>query len=534
MYQVYLRSFADGNGDGIGDIGGLRTRLPYLAELGVDGLWVNPWYPSPMVDAGYDVSNYRDIDPVFGTLSEGEKLIVEAHNLGLRIVIDIVPNHCSSAHPWFVEALAAGPRAAARRRFCFRPGRGIDGELPPDDLTSQFGGSAWSRVIEPDGQPGEWYLHLYAPEQPDFNWDHPQVRNEFEDILRFWLDRGVDGFRIDAAKDLVKESAALENSKILSEAVLHHRFNRVHHIYQSWRRIADSYSDDRFFIAELTSLEPKGMALYLYPNELHSAFNFDFLSCPWDANVMRNVIDTTLATNTPVGAPSTWVLSNHDVTRHVTRYGRVDTSFNALDRQYQYQAPCDLIMGQRRARAAALLLLALPGGMYIYQGEELGLWEVEDIPDELRQDPIWSQSHNLDHGRDGCRVPLPWEGKTPPFGFSPAGSSAAAWLPQPADWLEITIEAQRKDPDSVLELYRTALRIRRTETALGTGDMHWLNSPDRVLAFTREPGFTCVANLTGTAITLPENDGVILRSEQWEGDWLPPDTAVWLRTAQSS
>jgi len=246
------------------------------------------------------------------------------------------------------------------------------------------------------------------------------------------------------------------------------------------------------------------------------------------------VIDTTLATNTPVGAPSTWVLSNHDVTRHVTRYGRVDTSFNALDRQYQYQAPCDLIMGQRRARAAALLLLALPGGMYIYQGEELGLWEVEDIPDELRQDPIWSQSHNLDHGRDGCRVPLPWEGKTPPFGFSPAGSSAAAWLPQPADWLEITIEAQRKDPDSVLELYRTALRIRRTETALGTGDMHWLNSPDRVLAFTREPGFTCVANLTGTAITLPENDGVILRSEQWEGDWLPPDTAVWLRTAQSS
>lgn len=529
MYQVYLRSFADGNGDGIGDIAGLRTQLPYLVDLGVDGIWINPWYPSPMVDAGYDVMDYRNIDPIFGTLAEGEKLIAEAHELGLRIIIDIVPNHCSSSHPWFIEALTAGPKSLARRRFCFRLGRGANGEEPPDDLVSLFGGSAWSRVVEPDGQPGEWYLHRYAPEQPDFNWDHPQVRNEFEDILRFWLDRGVDGFRIDAASDLVKESTLPDRVPYVSKTILHHSQNRVHDIYRTWRRIIEGYPGERVFVAELTSLEPKKLARYLYPNELHSAFNLEFMSCPWNASAMRATIDATLSANTLVGAPPTWVLSNHDVTRHLTRYGRADTSFNANDRQYG--APCDLHLGAKRARAGALLMMALPGGLYVYQGEELGLWEVEDIPDEMRQDPIWVRSNHHDKGRDGCRVPLPWKGTEPPFGFSSPEAIAAPWLPQPKSWWNRTVEAEINDIGSMLQLYRAALRVRRSEPALGDGAMRWLPSPATALAFTRHMGFSCVVNFSPAAIALPRHEGVLLASGPLEETMLPPDTAVWLRVA---
>ncbi|MEU2703112.1 MULTISPECIES: glycoside hydrolase family 13 protein [Micromonospora] len=526
IYQVYPRSFADGDGDGIGDVAGIRSRLDHLAALGVDAIWFSPWYPSPMADAGYDVSDYRDIDPVFGTLAEVEALIAEAHALGIRSIVDVVPNHCSDAHPWFRAALAGGPGAPERDLFWFRAGRGPGGDLPPTDWTGEFGGPTWTRTTDPDGTPGDWYLHLFAPQQPDFNWDHPRVRAEFEDILRFWFDRGVDGIRIDSAGLLVKDGTLPEVHPDRP-----HPFrdqDGVHDVYRAWRRIADSYPGGRALVGEVWLPDRQRFANYLRPDELHTAFNFDFLGCAWDATSLRESIDGTLAAHAPVGAPATWVLSNHDVTRHVTRYGRADTRFSFAAKREGI--PTDLELGTRRARAAALLSLALPGAAYVYQGEELGLWEVEDIPYELRQDPMWERSGRVDPGRDGCRVPLPWQGDTPPFGFSPDGAAAAPWLPQPADWKDRTVRAQTGDPHSMLELYRAALTLRRAEPALGDGTLTWLPAPDGVLAFAREPGFTCLVNLGDAAVPLPAHDRLLLASGPLDDDRLPPDTAVWLRT----
>ena len=526
IYQVYPRSFADGDGDGIGDVAGIRSRLDHLAALGVDAIWFSPWYPSPMADAGYDVSDYRDIDPVFGTLAEVETLIAEAHALGIRSIVDVVPNHCSDAHQWFRAALAGGPGAPERDLFWFRPGRGPGGDLPPTDWTGEFGGPTWTRTTDPDGTPGDWYLHLFAPQQPDFNWDHPRVRAEFEDILRFWFERGVDGIRIDSAGLLVKDGTLPEVHPDRP-----HPFrdqDGVHDVYRAWRRIADSYPGGRALVGEVWLPDRQRFANYLRPDELHTAFNFDFLGCAWDARALRESIDGTLAAHAPVGAPATWVLSNHDVTRHVTRYGRADTRFSFAAKREGI--PTDLELGTRRARAAALLSLALPGAAYVYQGEELGLWEVEDIPYELRQDPMWERSGRVDPGRDGCRVPLPWQGDTPPFGFSPDGATAAPWLPQPADWKDRTVRAQTGDPHSMLELYRAALTLRRAEPALGDGTLTWLPAPDGVLAFAREPGFTCLVNLDGAAVPLPAHDALLLASGPLDDDRLPPDTAVWLRT----
>ncbi|MGC3862615.1 glycoside hydrolase family 13 protein [Micromonospora chersina] len=526
IYQVYPRSFADGGGDGVGDIAGIRSRLPYLAELGIDAIWFSPWYPSPMADAGYDVADYRDIDPVFGTLAEAEALISEAHALGIRTIVDVVPNHCSDAHPWFRAALAGGPDAPERELFWFRPGRGPGGDQRPTDWIGEFGGPTWTRTVNADGTPGDWYLHLFAPEQPDFNWDHPRVRAEFEDILRFWFDRGVDGIRIDSAGLLVKDGTLPET--LPDRPHPFRDLDGVHEIYRDWRRVADSYPGERALIGEVWLPDRQRFANYLRPDELHAAFNFDFLGCAWDAAALRESIDGTLSAHAPVGAPATWVLSNHDVTRHVTRYGRADTRFSFAAKREGI--PTDLELGTRRARAAALLSLALPGAAYVYQGEELGLWEVEDIPYELRQDPMWERSGRVDPGRDGCRVPLPWAGDTPPFGFSPDGTAAAPWLPQPADWKDRTVRAQTGDPHSMLELYRAAIAIRRSEAALGDGGLTWLPAPDKVLAFARDPGFTCVVNLSAAAVPLPAHERLLLASGPLDDDRLPPDTAAWLRT----
>ncbi|MFJ8686633.1 glycoside hydrolase family 13 protein [Micromonospora wenchangensis] len=526
IYQVYPRSFADGDGDGIGDVAGIRSRLDHLAALGVDAIWFSPWYPSPMADAGYDVADHRDIDPVFGTLAEVEALITEAHALGVRTIVDVVPNHCSEAHPWFRAALTGGPDAPERELFWFRPGRGPDGDLPPTDWTGEFGGPTWTRTTDPDGTPGDWYLHLFAPQQPDFNWDHPRVRAEFEDILRFWFDRGVDGIRIDSAGLLVKDGTLPEVHPDRPHPF--HDRDGVHDIYRAWRRIADSYPGGRALVGEVWLPDRQRFADYLRPDELHTAFNFDFLGCAWDAAALRESIDGTLGAHAPVDAPATWVLSNHDVTRHVTRYGRADTTFSFAAKREGI--PTDLELGTRRARAAALLSLALPGAAYVYQGEELGLWEVEDIPYALRQDPMWERSGRVDPGRDGCRVPLPWQGDTPPFGFSPDGAAAAPWLPQPTDWKDRTVRAQTGDPHSMLELYRAALALRRAEPALGDGTLTWLPAPPRVLAFAREPGFACLVNLGAEAVALPGYDRVLLASGPLHDDRLPPDTAVWLRT----
>jgi len=525
IYQLYVRSFADGDGDGIGDLAGVRARLPYLAELGVDAIWFNPWYPSPMSDAGYDISDYRGVDPLFGTLSDADALISEAHAHGIRIIIDVVPNHSSDKHPWFVQALADGPGSAARDRFWFRPGRGPGGDQAPNNWQSIFGGPAWTRVTEPDGSPGEWYLHLFAPEQPDFNWDCPAVRTEFEDVLRFWFDRGADGIRIDSAALLTKDPALPDIVPGEQQGPVHPYTDRddVHDIYRSWRAIADE-KPGRVLIGEVWLPDAGRLARYVAADELHTVFNFPYLGCAWDAAALRRVIEETLALN----APATWVLSNHDVDRIVTRYGRADTAFDLQRRRYFHSFPTDLRLGTRRARAAALLTMALPGSAYIYQGEELGLWGVQDIPDELRQDPIWRRTNGADPGRDGCRVPLPWSGTEPPFGFSPA-SSSEPWLPQPKEWRDLTVAAEAASGESMLRLYRDALRIRRSEPAFANTPMTWGPAPEGVLAFDRGTAVRCVANLSSDAVPLPADATVLITSGPLSSGLLPPDTTAWLR-----
>jgi alpha-glucosidase len=537
IYQVYVRSFAAAGpaGDsGMGNLAGVRARLPYLADLGVDAVWFNPWYPSPMADAGYDVADYRSIDPLFGTLDEAGKLIAEAHELGIRIILDIVPNHGSDAQAWFTAALAAPPGSPERDRFIFRAGRGEHGERPPNNWISEFGGPAWTRVTGPGGQLGEWYLHLFAPEQPDFNWGNAEVQAEFEDVLRFWFDRGVDGFRIDSAVLLAKDPALADYDPDDPGAGIHPFVDRdeVHDVYRAWRRIADSYPGDRVLIGEVWLPDVARTTRYLRPGELQTVFNFDFLRCPWDAAELHQVIEATLASHRQVHAPATWVLSNHDVIRNVTRYGRADTSFDRPG--YRIGEPTDLALGTRRARAAALLSLSLPGTAYVYQGEELGLWEVEDLPGEARQDPMWQRSNHEHLGRDGCRVPLPWSGDGPPFGFlaradGPAGEST--WLPQPASWSSLTVEAEAADPASMLSLYRHALQVRHREPAFTTDAFTWLPAPAGVLSYRRGADVTVLINLSGRPVDLPPDSEILAASHPGPpGDRLPPDSGVWLRT----
>jgi alpha-glucosidase len=527
IYQVYVRSFADDNGDGIGDLAGVRTRLPYLVDLGVDAIWFTPWYVSPLADGGYDVADYRAIDPSFGSLDEAERLISEARKLGIRTIVDIVPNHVSDQHPWFQAALAAGPGSPERARFWFHPGRGVNGDEMPNKWLSNFSGPAWTRTQNPDGTPGEWYLHLFSAQQPDLNWSDPAVRAEHEAVLRFWLDRGVAGVRIDSAMLLMKDPTLPEVPAEPGPGE-HPNTDRdeLHEVYRRWRILADSYSDSRILVGEIWLPDIDRFANYLRPDELHTAFNFDFLARPWDAASLRDSIDSTLAAHAPVGAPATWVLSNHDVTRPVTRYGQEDSSFAFATRRAG--VPSDIELGRKRARAAALLAAALPGSLYIYQGEELGLDEVQDLPAHQLQDPMYLRSGGTDPGRDGCRVPLPWAGTCPPFGFSPAGATGEPWLQQPDRWERLTVEAQEQDPRSMLSLYRQMLRIRRSDSDLGDGELRWLPSADGVLAFARGEKFVCMTNFTQAPIEMPAGASVLLASVEPSAGLLPPDATAWL------
>lgn len=509
LYQVYIRSFADGDGDGVGDISGLRSRLPYLAGLGVDALWITPFYPSPMADGGYDVADYRDVDPLFGSLDDAQALVSQAHDHGLRVLVDLVPNHTSDQHEWFRTALASRPGSAERERYIFRRGRGPAGTKPPTDWRSVFGGPAWQQV--PDG---EWYLHLFAPEQPDLNWTNPEVIAEFEEILRFWLDRGVDGFRIDVAHGLAKDPD-MPDVGDAGESVLeptqrtdHPHWDRdeVHEVYRRWREITDSYDGERMLVGEAWVATPERRARYVRKDELHTAFNFTFLRAPWEPAPLRRVIDDCLAADAAVGAPTTWVLANHDVVREVTRYGGGE-------------------LGVRRARAAALLMLALPGGAYVYQGEELGLEEVTDLPEELLQDPAWQRSGRTVRGRDGCRVPIPWETSGPSLGFG----AGPGWLPQPEHWSQLSVAAQSGVDGSTLELYRAALHLRH---GLRGETLEWLDSADDVLAFRRESdgvgAVVCVVNLGAGPTALPSGE-LLLTSDQLADGALPADAAAWVR-----
>ena len=530
-YQVYVRSFADSDGDGIGDLPGITARLPYLRDLGVDALWITPFYASPQADHGYDVSDYYDVDPLFGQLSDADELLDRAHELGLRVIVDLVPNHTSDQHPWFVEALAAGPGSAARDRYLFRPGRiGDDGvEGPPNNWMSRFEGPAWTRVShdpeQPDG-PGEWYLHLFDTSQPDLNWHHPDVPAMFEDVLRFWLDRGVDGLRIDVAHGLFKadglpdqilgpgESADPGESLITQRPGHTPMWNQpeVHEIYRGWHRLLASYPGDRMAIAEAWVRDPGDIADFVRPDELQQAFNFHWLAAPWSATAFRGVIEQTLAV---VPAP-TWVLDNHDVMRPVTRYG----------------GPDDPALGVTRWRAAFLTMLSLPGSAYLYQGGELGLPQV-DVPPELRQDPRANVPGR--GGRDGCRVPIPWSGDKPPFGFGPGDGQP--WLPQPESWADLSIEAQTGDPASTLEFTRRALAVRHEVFALlaalpGEAPTQVYGTDDELVI--RRGPLVCHLNTGASAIPpgsleqLLDGYEVVLCSGEVPGG---PDTATWLLPA---
>ena len=551
VYQVYPRSFADADGDGTGDVQGIIDKLDYLAKLGVDAVWVSPWYPSPLADGGYDVSDYRGILPEFGTLEQADTFVARAHELGMRVLIDLVPNHSSDEHAWFQAALAAAPGSAERDLYLFRDGLGDDGELPPNNWPAMFGGGAWERTTDPDGTPGQWYLHLFDVKQPDWNWDNRAVVDEFDAILRFWFDRGVDGFRIDVANSMAKAPGlpdldvdpdtgrplanSLTGSPYLNQP-------HVHDILRRWRTVADSYVDSdlgaRVFVSEAWVTPASELAKYVRPDELHSTFNFDALMCEWSAESQRNVIDLTLRATGAVGAPPTWVLANHDTTRVVTRYGRPVTGArftpDGMDLESFAgvgsvpQGATDVALGRRRARAAVLLELALPGGAYVYQGDELGLEEVEDIPEELLQDPTWERSGHVVRGRDGCRVPIPWSGTRAPYGFGSADNPP--WLPQPEGWAALTAEAQDGDPASHLNHYRAALAERRRHPALGDGTLTWDDDvPASVLSFTRDPGFRCVVNFGPDAYALPADAQILVASGNAASGTLGVDEAVWLQ-----
>ncbi|MFB8189442.1 glycoside hydrolase family 13 protein [Microbacterium sp. NPDC055988] len=527
IYQVYVRSFSDGNGDGIGDLAGVRSRLPYLKSLGVDALWFTPWYESPLADGGYDVQDYRRIDPRFGSLEEAEQLIAEALEYGIRTIVDIVPNHISDRHDWFQQALAAEPGSPERERFWFHPGRGADGEEMPTNWVSSFQGETWTRTRNADGTPGEWYLHLFTPQQPDLNWNHPDVRREHEDVLRFWFDRGVAGVRIDSAALPVKDPTLPDLPTGTAPTSGHPHIDRdeLHDIYRDWRAVADEYDGERVLVGEVWLDDAERFARYLRPGEMHTAFNFGFMTQPWSAQAMRDSITRTLAEHAPVGAPATWVLSNHDVTRPVTRYGQADSSF-AFERK-RFGTPTDAVRGVRRARAASLLVAALPGSLYIYQGDELGLPEVE-VPVDAIEDPMHFRSRGVDPGRDGCRVPLPWAGTATPYGFG-----GTPWLPQPDDWATLTVEAQDADPSSTLNLYRAAIAL-RTRIADFTGsDLEWLELGADVLAFRRGDGTVSITNLGVVPVPLPAHHEVLLSSAPLDGA-LPPDSTAWLALRPSA
>ena len=515
VYQVYARSFTDSNGDGVGDLAGVTSRLQHIADLGADAIWLTPFQRSPQADHGYDVSDYCDVDPLFGTLGDFDHLVAAAHALGLRVIVDLVPNHCSSEHPAFRAALATGPGSPERARFHFLPGRGVHGELPPNNWPSVFGGPAWTRVTEPDGSPGQWYLHLYAPEQPDWNWRHPATGALMDEALRFWLDRGADGVRIDVAHGLFKADGLPDHHAPHEIEPMRLRGNplacdqeEVHEVYRRWRGICEEYSPERVLVGEVNLL-PERAARYLRPDELHQAFAFAFLAAPWDARAWRAAATELLESAEATGSPVTWVVENHDVVRTPSRYGGGSR-------------------GTARARAAVLAVLALPGSAYLYQGQELGLPEV-DVPVAARQDPAWLRSGVT---RDGARVPVPWTcDPAGAHGFSSA-PTAQPWLPVPVDgWAALSVAAQSGRPESTLELCRRALELRRrlhAEGRLTPDDAAAVVVQGEGLLVADRGSLRLVVNLGEAPEVLPPGEVLLTSGPLEVGDQLPPDTAAWL------
>lgn len=534
VYQIYPRSFADANGDGIGDIAGILSRVDYLAELGIDAVWLSPFYPSALADGGYDVADYRDVDPRIGTLEEFDRMVQALHERGIHVIVDIVPNHSSNLHEWFQEALAAGRGSAARERYIFREGTGPDGSEPPTDWVSVFGGGAWERVED-----GQWYFHHFAVEQPDLNWSHPEVRADFVKTLRFWSDRGVDGFRIDVAHMLTKDLTEPLPSRAELEAIdsttgQHPITDRddVHEVYAEWRRVFNEYDPPRTAVAEAWVQTPERRARYASAEGLGQAFNFDLLEADFDAEQFRSLITVNLAQSELTGSSTTWVLSNHDVTRHATRYGLAPLNGRRVKQGTEWVAAggpedqLDREQGRRRAEAATMLLLGLPGSTYLYQGEELGLHEVADIAPAQRQDPAFFRGAEFDGlGRDGCRVPLPWTAEGSSFGFGSDG----AHLPQPSWFAEYAVDVEAADPASTLSLYREALTLRRRLQTEERLEWHDTGRAD-VLRFSRPNGWQVVTNFGTEPFDLgADADALVLTSQPLRARALPGEATAWLK-----
>ena len=548
IYQIYPRSFQDSTGDGIGDLPGITQRLPELAELGIDAVWLSPFFRSPQKDAGYDVSDYCDVDPLFGTLDDFDRLLEKAHGLGLKVIADMVPNHTSDQHEWFQAALAAPEGSPERDRYMFRDGKGKNGELAPNNWESVFGGSMWERVTRPDGTPGQWYLHIFDTSQPDLNWENPEVREKFHDILRFWLDRGVDGFRVDVAHGMIKQEGlpdytpplelasmggtgatdlnlAVEDAAQLDVEPPYWGQPGVHEIWRGWNSVLAEYEGDRVLCAEAWVDPLSKVALWVRPDEMSQAFNFAYMFTDWNAKDLRRVIKESIAAFNGVGAPSTWVLSNHDVVRHATRLSFAkDSPAQGAGIGPKTPGKPDRAKALKRARAATSLMLALPGSSYVYQGEELGLPEDMELPDSARQDPTWFRTKGEKYGRDGCRVPIPWEADKPAYGFSASGKS---WLPQPEDWAPYARDSQAGIPGSTLELYRSALALRRSHS-LGSGSVAWLKGYGKSVVAFRNGDVIVVCNTGKVAVELPVGE-ILLSSEPITGGALPTDVTVWLR-----
>jgi len=491
IYQIYPRSFQDTTGNGVGDLPGITARLPYLAEtLGVDAIWISPFYPSPMADFGYDVSDYRDVEPLFGTLDDFDDLVAEAHRQGIRVIIDWVPNHTSDRHPWFVASRSS--RADPKRDwYVWRdpaPGGG-----PPNNWLSVFGGSAW----EWDEATGQYYLHSFLAEQPDLDWRNPEVEAEMLDTLRFWLDRGVDGFRMDVIHFILKDPEFRDNpvlpgdDRVWAYTGQEHLYDKlhpdIHPLFRRIRAVLDAYPGDRVAIGEVEVAPWPDWVRYYGEalDGLHMPFNFQLIFLPWDAAEVRAMVDAYEAA-LPEGAWPNYVLGNHDQRRIATRVGR----------------------GQ--ARVAAMLLFTLRGTPTTYYGDEIGMVDVE-IPPDAQQDPFGRSTPGL--GRDGCRTPMQWD-HAATAGFTPAGEG---WLPLNPDHETRNVAAQLGRDGSMLDLYRSLLRLRRAHRALQLGTYRAIERvPDGVYAYRREDGeerFLVILGFTGAATEVEiEETGTVVAS----------------------
>ena len=532
IYQIYPRSFADSNGDGIGDVRGIISRIDYLKKLGVDAVWLSPHYPSALADGGYDVDDYRDVDPRLGTLADFDELIAKLHENGMRIIIDIVPNHSGSGHQWFKDALAAGPGSPERDRYIFRDGKGENGEIRPSELSSHFGPTAWTRITEPDGTPGQWYMHLFASEQPDWNWDNPEVRADFEKTIRFWCDRGVDGFRIDVAHALVKDlknghlpERSSYDLSVMKDDGTDDLFDRdeVHEIYASWRKIFNEYNPPRMAVAEAW-VHSNRRPPYASAKGLGQSFSFDMLGAGWDPRRVREIANINMKATIENGSSTTWVLSNHDVIRHATRFGLPEVSnFGAWYKDNRFNPGVDEKLGLTRGKAMTMLLLALPGSTYLYQGEELGLQEALEIPAEDMQDPQFFRNPDLGLSRDGCRVPLPWTRSGSSFGFGSGGSH----LPQPKWFGDWSVEAEDGVAGSTLEFYREVLALRRKLQTAETFKWVW-HFNKQIVHFARPNGWQSVTNFSQKLVKLPKGK-LLASSEPLVGGKLAPNSTAWLQ-----